>query len=173
MQTLDFSSTSPDPTCKCLHILSELLLPRHLRDTSTDDIASSVWTMLEENVAITCACLPMMWMPLARLFPSFFSLDSGTDSYGSSGDRSSELKAISRLQSNWSRLNAHPDTKGSIAMNQTGDSQNRPSEDSTGQILPPGQGGETQYQTATGITKVTEYRVSFSNAKSPASRIDV
>ncbi|CAI7625263.1 unnamed protein product [Penicillium palitans] len=152
MQTLDFSSTSPDPTY---------------------DIASSVWTMLEENVAITCACLPMMWMPLARLFPSFFSLDSGTDSYGSSGDRSSELKAISRLQSNWSRLNAHPDTKGSIAMNQTGDSQNRPSEDSTGQILPPGQGGETQYQTATGITKVTEYRVSFSNAKSPASRIDV
>ncbi|CRL22842.1 unnamed protein product [Penicillium camemberti] len=139
----------------------------------TYDIASSVWTMLEENVAITCACLPMMWMPLARLFPSFFSLDSGTDSYGSSGDRSSELKAISRPQSNWSRLNAHPDTKGSIAMNQTGDSQNRPSEDSTGQILPPGQGGETQYQTATGITKVTEYRVSFSNAKSPASRIDV
>lgn len=173
MQTLDFSSTSPDPTCKCLHILSELLLPRHLRDTSTDDIASSVWTMLEENVAITCACLPMMWMPLARLFPSFFSLDSGTDSYGSSGARSSELKATSRSLSNWSRLNVYPDNKGSIAMNQTGDSQNRPSEDSTGQILPSGQGSETQYQTATGITKVTEYRVSFSNAKSPSRRIDV
>ncbi|OQD95217.1 hypothetical protein PENSOL_c021G01676 [Penicillium solitum] len=141
MQTLDFSSTSPDPTY---------------------DIASSVWTMLEENVAITCACLPMMWMPLARLFPSLFSLDSGTDSYGSSGARSSELKATSRPQSDWSRLNAYPDTKGSIAMDQTGDSQNRPSEDSTGQILPSGQGGETQHQSATGITKVTEYRVSFS-----------
>ncbi|CAI7567330.1 unnamed protein product [Penicillium discolor] len=152
MQTLDFSSTSPDPTY---------------------DIASSVWTMLEENVAITCACLPMMWMPLARLFPSFFSLDSGTDSYGSSGARSSELKATSRPQSDWSRLHAYPDTKGSIAMNQTGDSQNRPSEDSTGQILPSGQGGETHYQSATGITKVTEYRVSFSKPKSPPRRIDV
>ncbi|CAI7668224.1 unnamed protein product [Penicillium crustosum] len=149
MQTLDFSSTSPDPTY---------------------DIASSVWTMLEENVAITCACLPMMWMPLARLFPSFFSLDSGTDSYGSSGARSSELKATSRPQSNWSRLNAYPDTKDSIAMNQTGDSQNRPSEDSTGQILPSGQGGETQSQSATGITMVTEYRVSFSNPRSPSRR---
>ncbi|OQD63474.1 hypothetical protein PENPOL_c009G06393 [Penicillium polonicum] len=152
MQTLDFSSTSPDPTY---------------------DIASSVWTMLEENVAITCACLPMMWMPLARLFPSFFSLDSGTDSYGSSGARSSELKATSRPRSNWSRLNTYPDTKGSIGMNQTGDSQKRPSEDSTGQILPSCQGGEAQYQNAIGITKVTEYRVSFSNAKSPSGRIDV
>ncbi|CAI7614805.1 unnamed protein product [Penicillium viridicatum] len=152
MQTLDFSSTSPDPTY---------------------DIASSVWTMLEENVAITCACLPMMWMPLARLFPSFFSLDSGTDSHGSSGARSSELKATSRPRSDWSRLSAYPDTKGSIGMNQTGDSQNRPSEDSTGQILPSCQGGEAQYQNATGITKVTEYRVSFSNTKSPSGRIDV
>lgn len=172
MQTLDFSSTSPDPTCKCPHNLSELLLLRHLRDTSTDDIASSVWTMLEENVAIICACLPMMWKPLVRLFPSFLSLDSGTDSYGSSGARSSELKATTQPRSNWSRLNAYPDTKGSIGMNQTGDSQNRPSEDSTGQILPSGQGGETQYQNATGITKVTEYRVSFSNVKSPSRRID-
>ncbi|KAJ9485275.1 hypothetical protein VN97_g8071 [Penicillium thymicola] len=150
MQTLDFSSTSPDPTCERPHILSELLLLRHLRDTFTDDIASSVWTMLEENVAITCACLPMMWMPLAKIFPSFFSLDSGTDSYGSSDARSSELKATSRSRSNWSRLNVYPDTKSS-----TGDSKNRPSEDSTGQILPSCQGGETQYQNATGITKVT------------------
>ncbi|KOS45439.1 hypothetical protein ACN38_g3654 [Penicillium nordicum] len=152
MQTLDFSSTSPDPTY---------------------DITSSVWTMLEENVAITCACLPMMWMPLARIFPSFFSLDSGTDSYGSSDARSSELRATSRPRNNWSRLNAYPDTKGSIGMNQTGDSKNRPSEDSTGQILPSCQGGETQYQNATGITKVTEYCVSFSTAKSPSRRIDV
>lgn len=154
-------------------ILSELLLLRHLRDTFTDDITSSVWTMLEENVAITCACLPMMWMPLARIFPSFFSLDSGTDSYGSSDARSSELRATSRPRNNWSRLNAYPDTKGSIGMNQTGDSKNRPSEDSTGQILPSCQGGETQYQNATGITKVTEYCVSFSTAKSPSRRIDV
>ncbi|KAJ5588509.1 hypothetical protein N7537_011187 [Penicillium hordei] len=152
MQTLDFSSTSPDPTY---------------------DIASSMWTMLEENVAITCACLPMMWMPLARLFPSFFSLNGGTDSYGSSGARSSELKATARPRSNWSPLNAYPDTQSSIGMNHTGDSRNRPSEDITGQIFPSGPSGAAQYQNAMGITMVTEYRVSFSNANPPSRRIDV
>ncbi|KGO53572.1 Histidine phosphatase superfamily, clade-1 [Penicillium expansum] len=123
MQTLDFSSTSPDPTY---------------------DIASSVWTMLEENVAITCACLPMMWMPLARLFPSFFSLDNGTDSYGTSASRSSDLKATSRPRSNWTHLKAYPDTRARISMNQTSDPPNRPSEDSTGRILPSSRGSEAQ-----------------------------
>lgn len=173
MQTLDFSSTSPDPTCKCPHSLSGLLLRRHLRYTPTDDIASSVWTMLEENVAITCACLPMMWMPLARLFPSFFSLENGTDSYGTSASRSSDLKATSRPRSNWTHLKAYPDTRARISMNQTSDPPNRPSEDSTGRILPSSRGSEAQYKNTMGITKVTEYHVSYSNAKSSSRRIDV
>ncbi|CAG8907933.1 unnamed protein product [Penicillium egyptiacum] len=144
MRTLDFSSTSPDITY---------------------DIASSIWTITEENVAITCACLPMMWMPLARLFPSFFSIDHGTGSYGSSAARNSEPKTTSRPRSSWTPLHRYPDTKGSISMNQASKSQTRPSEDSTDQILPSGQGTEAQYPNATGITKVTEYDVSYSNAK--------
>ncbi|CAG7946893.1 unnamed protein product [Penicillium nalgiovense] len=150
MRTLDFSSTSPD---------------------TTYDIASSVWTMMEENVAITCACLPMMWTPLARLFPSFFSLDHGTDSYGSSGTTKSGPKVTSWPRGNWNLVHVQPDTKGSISMNQISNSQTRPSEDGTGQILPSSQGDEAQYQNATGITKVTEYHVSYSKRKSPSRRI--
>ncbi|KAI1463392.1 uncharacterized protein F4812DRAFT_453552 [Daldinia caldariorum] len=51
MQTIDFSSTSTDPTY---------------------DIASSTWTVIEENLAIICACLPMCKGPLNWLFPSVF-----------------------------------------------------------------------------------------------------
>lgn len=51
MQTLDFSSTSSDPTY---------------------DVASSTWTVIEENVAIICACLPMCKGPLNWLWPSIF-----------------------------------------------------------------------------------------------------
>ncbi|OTB02620.1 hypothetical protein M426DRAFT_322539 [Hypoxylon sp. CI-4A] len=55
MQTLDFSSTSSD---------------------TTYDVASSTWTVIEENVAIICACLPMCKGPLNWLFPSIFASSS-------------------------------------------------------------------------------------------------
>ncbi|KAG8157109.1 hypothetical protein KVR01_013099 [Diaporthe batatas] len=48
MQTLTFSSTSPD---------------------TTYDIASSMWTIIEDNTAIICACLPMCKRALAVVFP--------------------------------------------------------------------------------------------------------
>ncbi|KAI0160000.1 integral membrane protein [Hypoxylon sp. FL1284] len=51
LQTLQFSSQSADQTY---------------------DIASSTWTVIEENVAIICACLPMCKGPLNWLFPSIF-----------------------------------------------------------------------------------------------------
>ncbi|KAK6951589.1 hypothetical protein Daesc_006111 [Daldinia eschscholtzii] len=54
-QTIDFSSTSTDPTY---------------------DIASSTWTVIEENLAIICACLPMCKGPLNWLFPSVFMASS-------------------------------------------------------------------------------------------------
>jgi hypothetical protein len=31
-----------------------------------------MWTILEPNIAIICACLPMCRMPLQRLFPKLF-----------------------------------------------------------------------------------------------------
>ncbi|CAP92218.1 Pc13g11490 [Penicillium rubens Wisconsin 54-1255] len=160
---------------------------RTLTYTTIDDIASSVWTMMEENVAITCACLPMMWMPLARLFPSFFSVDHSTDSYGSSATRNSGRRFTSQPRSDWNPVHTQPrsdwnpvhtqprsdwnpvhtqpDTKPSISMSQISNSQTRPLEDITSQIHPSSQGGEAQYQNATGITKITEYHVSYSKRK--------
>ncbi|KAK3937530.1 integral membrane protein [Diplogelasinospora grovesii] len=69
MQTLSFSSTSPD---------------------TTYDIASSVWTMIEENVAIICACLPVCRLPLAYLFPTQFSSTGSSSSKKSVGCDSSQ-----------------------------------------------------------------------------------
>ncbi|KAK4187890.1 Satratoxin biosynthesis SC1 cluster protein 4 [Podospora australis] len=64
MQTLNFSSTSPDVTY---------------------DIESSIWTMIEENLAIICACLPVCRLPLSYVLPHYFS---SSNSEGSSGNRS-------------------------------------------------------------------------------------
>ncbi|KAL7624885.1 hypothetical protein AAE478_004099 [Parahypoxylon ruwenzoriense] len=61
MQTLNFSSTSSDPTY---------------------DVASTTWTVIEENVAIICACLPMCKGPLSWLFPSVFVSASTRSSGG-------------------------------------------------------------------------------------------
>lgn len=51
MSTLNFSLTSQD---------------------NTYAIASTLWTMIEENVAIICACLPMCRMVLGWMFPKVF-----------------------------------------------------------------------------------------------------
>jgi hypothetical protein len=52
MTTLNLSSTSPDQTF---------------------EIASTSWTIIECNIAIICACLPMFRLPLHLLCPSLFS----------------------------------------------------------------------------------------------------
>ncbi|CAI7632635.1 unnamed protein product [Penicillium pancosmium] len=143
MQTLDFSSKSPDPTY---------------------DLTSSIWTMIEENMAIICACLPMMWAPLARLFPTFFSTNKGATSNNSSAARGTESNANSRSQNHWAQFDGYSDHTTSIRMNPISDSQNRTSEDSTGQILPPTgplHDGEVNDQDRKGIRKVTEYHVSY------------
>ncbi len=50
----------------------------------TDDLTSSIWTIIEDNVAIICACLPMCRGPLSMLFPSL--LTSRGTANSSSGD---------------------------------------------------------------------------------------
>jgi hypothetical protein len=37
-----------------------------------------MWTIIEPNIAILCACLPMCRMPLQRLFPKIFGSVGGT-----------------------------------------------------------------------------------------------
>ncbi|KAH0491322.1 hypothetical protein TgHK011_002759 [Trichoderma gracile] len=67
--TLNFSTTSPD---------------------TTFDITSTLWTIIEENVAIICACLPMCRMVLAFLFPKIFGGNTSKGSTGASGGLGSE-----------------------------------------------------------------------------------
>ncbi|KAK3329282.1 hypothetical protein B0H66DRAFT_579121 [Apodospora peruviana] len=45
----------------------------------TDDIDSSIWTMVEQNLAIICACLPVCRLPLAYAFPAYFSGSSSAN----------------------------------------------------------------------------------------------
>ncbi|KAK3495769.1 hypothetical protein B0T13DRAFT_401473 [Neurospora crassa] len=53
MQTLTFSTKTPD---------------------TTYDLDSSIWTIIEQNMAIICACLPVCRLPLAYLFPKYFAI---------------------------------------------------------------------------------------------------
>ncbi|VBB71324.1 Putative protein of unknown function [Podospora comata] len=62
MTTLNFSSTSPDITF---------------------DIDSSIWTMIEQNLAIICACLPVCRLPLSYILPSYFSTSTPPSSSSS------------------------------------------------------------------------------------------
>ncbi|KAK4160185.1 integral membrane protein, partial [Cladorrhinum sp. PSN259] len=59
MQTLSFSSLSPDITY---------------------DIDSTIWTMIEVHLAIICACLPVCRLPLAYILPAYFSSPSSSSS---------------------------------------------------------------------------------------------
>lgn len=64
---------------------------RKATDQMIDDIVSTLWTMIEQNVAIICACMPMCRLPLAFLFPTIFGNHSRSQSnyqYGSNDGRS-------------------------------------------------------------------------------------
>ncbi|KAH8887168.1 integral membrane protein [Thozetella sp. PMI_491] len=85
MQTLSFSSKSLD---------------------TTYDISSSVWTIVEDNLAIICACLPMCRWPFLSFVP-FSSWRFKSDSY----DNSNQFSATEtiggttiRQRDRWSHL---------------------------------------------------------------------
>ena len=50
-------------------------VPLHANNYS-DECQATMWTVLEANIAIICACLPMCRILLAALFPRIFSLSS-------------------------------------------------------------------------------------------------
>ncbi|KAF6817542.1 integral membrane protein [Colletotrichum musicola] len=89
MTTLNFSTTSPDPTF---------------------DIASTLWTLVEDNVAIVCACLPMCRLPLTYIFPSMFGSkhESSTGSNGSYGLSTRRTNNSSFAHAGTSRNDWHP-----------------------------------------------------------------
>ncbi|KFY94189.1 hypothetical protein V500_03379 [Pseudogymnoascus sp. VKM F-4518 (FW-2643)] len=82
MQTLNFSSTSSDPTY---------------------DIASSLWTIVEENVGIICACLPSCRPILSMLLPTIFPSNAGSGPYESTSGqpRSNTFKNADSGKNSW------------------------------------------------------------------------
>lgn len=65
MTTISFASTTPD---------------------TTYDIASTMWTMIEMNVAVVCACMPMLRPVVVKLLPGLFpSTSAGRTPHGGGG----------------------------------------------------------------------------------------
>ena len=58
------------------------------KDQMYGTLNSTIWTTIEANTAIICACLPMLKSPLTALFPRLFPRGSGDEySNGSNGAR--------------------------------------------------------------------------------------
>ena len=49
------------------------------KDQIYGTLNSTIWTTIEANTAIICACLPMLKSPLAALFPRLFPRGSAED----------------------------------------------------------------------------------------------
>ncbi len=89
MTTLDISSKSNDQTYGTLN--------------------STIWTTIEANTGIICACLPMLKRPLSCLFPKAFPRKSGNASYPSSGFRTLSRQRnspVATYNNGWSHLDS-------------------------------------------------------------------
>ena len=89
MTTLDISSKSNDQTYGTLN--------------------STIWTTVEANTGIICACLPMLKKPLSCLFPHAFPRQSGNSSYPSSGFRTLSRQRnspVGTYNNGWSHLDS-------------------------------------------------------------------
>ncbi|KAJ4416328.1 hypothetical protein N0V85_002337 [Neurospora sp. IMI 360204] len=86
MQTLTFSTKTPD---------------------TTYDLDSSIWTIIEQNMAIICACLPVCRLPLSYLFPKYFASSRREQRTGPDGDIGHrEISSQSELRS-WQGPHQH------------------------------------------------------------------
>ena len=89
MTTLDISSKSNDQTYGTLN--------------------STIWTTVEANTGIICACLPMLKKPLSCLFPKAFPRQLGNSSYPSSGFRTLSRQRnspVGTYNNGWSHLDS-------------------------------------------------------------------
>lgn len=88
----------------------------------TYDNASTMWTIIEPNIAVMCACLPMTRPFLVQFFPNFLSRGTGRGSPGSKrnagtgtyGSKSNNTGQGSQLHDNneWLKL----DGRGPVHM---------------------------------------------------------
>ncbi|EAW13620.1 putative plasma membrane protein Pth11-like [Aspergillus clavatus NRRL 1] len=87
-----------------LRITTLNLATNHL-DTTWNSIGSSMWTVIESNLGIICACLPALRRPLSFLFPRFFSrLNKSSVAPASRGNSSRPLDSTPKKVEGWSVL---------------------------------------------------------------------
>ncbi|EFQ25834.1 uncharacterized protein GLRG_00978 [Colletotrichum graminicola M1.001] len=93
MTTLNLSTTSPD---------------------TTFDIASTLWTLVEENLAIICACLPMCRIPLKHIFPLYFASkkDSSVGCYEIGSAPHTNDSTLIRTSTNRNDWHPYPGSEG-------------------------------------------------------------
>lgn len=85
-------------------------------DVTFGTLNSTIWTAVEANTAIICACLPMLKSPLAALFPALFPRGSSAARGYESGSgpyhrHSRCCKTPSRRFSNWNPAKAEQDSE--------------------------------------------------------------
>ncbi|KAH1544943.1 hypothetical protein KXV92_003685 [Aspergillus fumigatus] len=87
-----------------LRITTLNVATNHL-DTTWNSIGSSMWTVIESNLGIVCACLPALRRPLSFFFPRLFSrLHKSSAAPASHGNRSQPADATPRKVEGWSVL---------------------------------------------------------------------
>lgn len=133
--TLDVFATSPD---------------------NTYDIANVMWTIIEPNVAIICASLPILRPLVVKLFPALKSKYSA-NRYGSSGyaEQSKRTRRSQPHGDNWAESSREPDVIHMATLR--GVSSNAGSEEN---ILPLGQN-----DTGAGIQKTVELTIQYSEKR--------
>lgn len=71
-------------------------------DTTYGTLNSTIWTAIEANTSIICACLPMLKSPLAALFPGLFPRGSSGAYNHSSGSHGHSRRQASAAPSSGS-----------------------------------------------------------------------
>jgi len=81
------------------------------KDQTHGSLNSTIWTTIEANTGIICACLPMLKAPLTALFPKLFPRGSYQCDYSDSsntphrqGGRSSDRNSPAAAYDGWGRL---------------------------------------------------------------------
>ncbi|RLL97479.1 hypothetical protein CFD26_106816 [Aspergillus turcosus] len=87
-----------------LRITTLNVATNHL-DTTWNSIGSSMWTIIESNLGIICACLPALRRPLSFFFPRIFSkLHKSSAGAGSHGNPSLPVDSTPKKIEGWSVL---------------------------------------------------------------------
>lgn len=122
----------------------------------TDDCQATMWTVLEANIAIICACLPMSRILLStlfpRLFPSSANSRTGARSEGAYGNLSKQGTSNNGLI---------PSVTSAIKNNIRSTSEVAGRRDSGEEYILQDRNEQSPANPANGIRKVTQFTIQY------------